>query len=128
MFLTSTFELFFKTSPKPLNTASFPIPSTVSPALTVSTIRSPLGVLAGSVMFPINLRQSGLVSLPFLYARRIFCTPETFVRPEPASIFTVTLSLFASVTYTTSAFDLSVPSSLYAPDDEPFTNPNPDLS
>ena len=44
------------------------------------------------------------------------------------SILAVTLSLVASVTYITTASDLSVPSSLYAPEDVPFTKPNPDLS
>ena len=72
IFLTSTFELFFITSPKPLNTASFPIPSMVRPAFTVSTIRSPFGIFAGSVILPITLTQSGLFSLPFLYPVIIF--------------------------------------------------------
>ena len=81
------------------------------------------------MILPINLIEIGLVSLPFLYARMIFCTPVQSTSPFPSLLsFTVTVSLFSSVTYTTIALLFNVPSSLYAPEAVPFTHANPDLS
>ena len=59
----------------------------------------------------------------------MFCTPVTSVAPLPvASMLAVTVSLLASVTYTTMASAFSVPSSLYAPEEVPSTKPKPLLS
>lgn len=122
---TSTLDEPLILIPQPLAVASSPIPSIVRPASTPSTRRSPLSSTAGSVILPIiRISRGAALVFAFLYAVRIFCTPEHTVPLTVAD----TLSFVSYVTYTTTALLLRVPSSLYAPDAVPSTHAKPVLS
>ncbi len=113
MFLISTFEEFLTTQPKPLKVASLPTPSMVRPQVTVSTYRSPLERVLGSVMLPMKRIQTGPHLVLLFRFVMMFCMPFTEVEePFLSGIVTVTLSLLELVTYITVALDLSVPLSL----------------
>ena len=119
----STLLLPFMRSPQPFAVASMPMPSKVTPFLQPSMTMSPLSMTAKSVMLPIKRTHSGRGSLPFLKPFMISCSPTqcVFCPLLPVTTSSATSSLPAGVMYSTTADGFSVPSSLYAPEDVPFT-------